>query len=99
MVTPQIASSTPPGTRIVTYVWVALSVITVISWWLGHGPARGDLVASVPITVAVLTLGLLKSRLIIRYFMEVRTAPIWLRIATDAWLIAFWGAVLGIYLY
>lgn len=23
----------------------------------------------------------------------------WLRIATDGWLIVFWGAALGIYLY
>ena len=87
------------GTRIVTSVWVILSAMTVVSWLLGPGHTRGSLVASVPITVAVLTLGLIKSRLIIRYFMEVRTAPMWLRIATDVWLIVFWGTVLGSYLY
>ncbi len=85
--------------RVITVVWVILSVITVVSWWLGPGHARGPLVASAPITVAVLTLGLIKSRLIIRYFMEVRTAPRWLRIATDTWLVVFWGAVLAIYLW
>jgi hypothetical protein len=99
MMTTATVSETPSGARIVTYVWAVLSVITVISWWLGPGHAQGGLVASVPITVAILTLGLIKSRLIIRYFMEVRTAPMWLRIATDAWLIVFWGAVLGLYLY
>jgi hypothetical protein len=83
----------------VTYVWVILSVITLVSWWLGRGHAHGALGPSVPVTVAVLTLGLVKSRLIIRHFMEVRTAPRWLRVATDVWLIVFWGAVLGIYLY
>jgi hypothetical protein len=83
----------------VTYVWVILSVITLVSWWLGPGHAHGAPGPSVPITVAVLALGLVKSRLIIRHFMEVRTAPRWLRIATDVWLIVFWGAVLGIYLY
>jgi hypothetical protein len=30
--------------------------------------------------------------------MEVRTAPAWLRMATDAWLVVLWGAVLAIYL-
>jgi caa(3)-type oxidase subunit IV len=97
--TAEPAPSTLSGTRIITSVWVVLSVVTVISWWLGHRRGQGGLVASVPVTVALLTLGLIKSRLIIRYFMEVRTAPMWLRIATDSWLIIFWGAVLGIYLY
>ena len=83
----------------VTYIWLILSAITLASWWLGPGHTHGDLGPSVPVTVAVLTLGLVKSRLIIRHFMEVRTAPRWLRISTDGWLIVFWGAVLGIYLY
>jgi hypothetical protein len=44
----------------------------------GH---RGDAtaVASVPITVTVVLLGLIKRRLVIRTFMEVRTAPRWRR--------------------
>jgi hypothetical protein len=37
--------------------------------------------------------------LIIRYFMEVRTAPRWLRLATDGWLIVLWTSVLVVYLY
>jgi hypothetical protein len=37
--------------------------------------------------------------LIIRHFMEVRTAPRWLRLSTDGWLVALWGAVLVIYLW
>jgi hypothetical protein len=56
-------------------------------------------VASVPITLAVILLGFAKGRLIIRYFMEVRTAPGWLKGSTDAWLTVLWVAILGIYLY
>ena len=52
-----------------------------------------------PITVAVVVLGFIKGRMIIRYFMEVRTAPRWLKVATDAWLIVLWAAILAIYLY
>jgi hypothetical protein len=44
-------------------------------------------------------MALIKARFIIRYFMEVRTAPSWLRMATDAWLVVLWGAVLAIYLW
>ena len=66
----------------------------------GTGPRRrATAVASVPITVAVVLLGFIKGRMIIRYFMEVRTAPRWLKVATDAWLIVLWVAILAIYLY
>ena len=78
-----------------TYVWLILSAITVISWWLAPGHPGGH----VAITVAVVLLGFVKGRMIIRYFMEVRTAPRWLKLATDAWLIVLWAAILGIYLY
>jgi len=39
----------------------------------------------------------IKGRMIIRYFMEVRTAPRWLKLTTDAWLIGLWAGVLAIY--
>jgi hypothetical protein len=85
-------------TRAITVAWLVLSAITVISWWLapGHG---GQASASIPITVAAILLGFVKSRMIIRYFMEVRTAPRWLRNSTDAWLAVLWTAVLVIYLW
>jgi hypothetical protein len=83
-----------------TYVWIALSAVTVLSWWLGHrAHAHGHFVKSLPITVGVLAIGFVKTWLVIREFMEVRTAPTWLRLVTDGWLVAFWGAVLVIYLY
>lgn len=82
-----------------TTVWLVLSAITVVSWWLAPGHSAGHATANVSITVAVIVLGFVKGRMIIRYFMEVRTAPRWLKICTDAWLVALWGAILGIYLY
>ncbi|RDI45042.1 cytochrome C oxidase subunit IV family protein [Nocardia mexicana] len=84
--------------RAVTYVWIGLCAITVGSWWLGPGHSGGSTAASIPITVAVVALGYLKCRLIIRHFMEVRTGPARLRHATDAWLAALWLAVLALYL-
>ncbi len=85
--------------RTTTYVWLILSAITVISWWLAPGHSGGHATASAPITVAVVLLGFVKGRMIIRYFMEVRTAPPWLKMATDAWLIVLWTAILAVYLY
>lgn len=80
-------------------VWVILSVLTLLSWWLGHGRAGEAPSASVPITIGVLVMGLVKTRLIMRYFLEVRTTPRWFRLVTDGWLIALWAAVLAVYLY
>jgi hypothetical protein len=83
----------------VTRVWILLCAITVVSWWLAPGHSGATAVASVPITLAVVSLGFIKGRLIIRYFMEIRTAPRWLKVSTDAWLTALWVAILGIYLF
>jgi hypothetical protein len=84
--------------RVITLTWIVLCAITVVSWWLAPGHGGGVAVASLPITVAVIVLGFIKCRLIIRNFMEVRAAPRWLKLSTDAWLVVLWAAVLGIYL-
>ncbi|WP_062897314.1 cytochrome C oxidase subunit IV family protein [Mycobacterium avium] len=86
--------------RTTTYAWIILSAITIASWWLAPGHTRGGAAAaSAPITVAVVLLGFIKGRMIIQYFMEVRTAPRWLKLFTDAWLTVLWAAVLAIYLF
>ena len=87
------------GLRGITIAWIVLCVLTIGSWWLSPAHTGVPAVPSLPITVAVVVLGLIKSRLIIRYFMEVRSAPRWLRLATDCWLVALWAGTLIIYLY
>jgi Prokaryotic Cytochrome C oxidase subunit IV len=85
--------------RTTTYAWIILSAITIMSWWLAPPHDHGAPAApSVPITIAVILLGFIKGRMIIRYFMEVRTAPRWLKLASDAWLAVLWAGVLAIYL-
>lgn len=85
--------------RAITLAWLALSAITVLSWWLAPGHSDGLATADLPITVVAVALGAIKCRVIIRYFMEVRHAPPWLRHGTDLWLAAFWTSVLVIYLW
>lgn len=82
----------------VTRTWLVLVSITVGSWWLAPAQYSEALRASVPITALVLALTLIKSRLIIRQFMEVRTAPRWLKLATDGWLVVLFGTIFTIYL-
>ena len=96
---PTTAATTDHTGRAITYAWVVLSAITVASWWLAPDHSAGVATASASISIAVIALGFIKSRMIIRYFMEVRTAPRWLKLATDGWLAALWLGVLVIYLY
>ena len=79
-----------------TGVWILLFSLTVAAWWTG---GRGDLQASTLITTGVLLLALVKARLVIHYFMEVRFAPRWLRLSCDAWLGVVFGTVLVLYLW
>ena len=86
-------------TRRLTLVWAILSAITVVASILGRTPhVDGRLVASTTVTVCILVIALVKCRLVIRTFMEVRSAPTWLRRSTDLGLVAFWGTVLALYL-
>lgn len=83
--------------RTTTYAWIVLSAITILSWWLApaHGAPAGP---SVVVTAVVIMLAFVKGRMVIQYFMEVRTAPRWLKLATDGWLALLWAAVFVIYL-
>ena len=92
-------TSRSEGLRAITIAWIVLCAMTIASWWLSPAHSGAAAVPSLPITVAVVVLGLIKSRLIIRYFMEVRSAPRWLRLATDCWLVVLWAGALIIYLY
>lgn len=80
-------------------VWLALSLLTLASWLLRVVHDRGALSASTAATVGVLAVAAVKGRLILREFMEVRSAPAWLGWATDAWLSVLWATILGMYLY
>ena len=76
-----------------TYIWLFLCVITVISWWVGTGQGADSYRANVPVTAVVLVIALIKTRFVIRNYMEVRLAPAWLRLTCDAWLLCLFAAI------
>jgi hypothetical protein len=98
-VTATAARRRTKGSRTITYAWAVLCTITIGSWWLAPGHTTHTATPSIAITTAVVLLGFVKGRLVIRYFMAVNTAPRWLKVCTDAWLFTLWLAVLAIYLY
>jgi hypothetical protein len=77
--------------------WLILSAITLIYLAVDspdHGSARTP---STLITTAAIALALIKMRIIVGEFMEVRRAPTLLRRLTDAWLLLIAAALLGSY--
>jgi len=78
--------------------WVVVVVITVIYLWIDRSADdHGVLVSSVAVTVAAIGLALVKFRIIVREFMDVRHAPLLLRRLTDLLLVVIAVALLSAY--
>jgi apolipoprotein N-acyltransferase len=78
-------------------VWLALSAISVLSWWIGSSHGREAFIPDAAITFSVLAIALIKVRVIMREFMEVRHAPVLLCRLTDIWLSLTAVTLLGTY--
>jgi hypothetical protein len=79
-----------------TIVWALLSAVTIASWLTARDGGAAHQV-NVTVTVVVLLLAGLKAQLVIWHFMEVRTAPVWLKVTTSAWVVALFALLLGFY--
>ncbi len=79
-----------------TLVWGALIVATSVSWALGTGTRLEDGADTGLVAAVLVGIALVKVRLVIRYFMEVREAPLALRLVTDLWCVAVGVAILGL---
>lgn len=65
-----------------TAIWFLLVAATLLSWEMGHGVGFQDLRHA---GVAILIIAFIKVRFVVLEFMEVRHAPIVLRVLTEAW--------------
>lgn len=77
-----------------TLVWAGLIVVTAISWALGHEIGSPELANAI-----IVVLSFLKVRFVIRDFMEVREAPLWLRLVIDVWVVAAPIILIGLMLH
>jgi heme/copper-type cytochrome/quinol oxidase subunit 4 len=77
-----------------TIVWAALVLATCASTWL----LSKNSVTPVVATVAIMLIAAVKVRLVMRYFMEVRRAPLALRFICDGWLLAVTALIVTVYL-
>ena len=83
---------TPLSRTRIAVVWLALLAATLVSFESARGGSHLRLASS-----AVLVLAFAKVRYIGLEFMELRTAPLPLRLIFEAWLAVVCGALLALY--
>jgi hypothetical protein len=74
-------------------VWLLLVVVTLLSWESAVVISRNPHIAA----ICVLLLAFFKVRLIGLEFMELRTAPPWLRMAFEMWVVSICAVLLTLY--
>ncbi|MBB2990908.1 caa(3)-type oxidase subunit IV [Mycolicibacterium iranicum] len=74
--------------------WLFLVAATIVSWAVGAEHGTGSMVA-----VVVLAIAAIKARLVGLDFMELRDAPIPLRLAFEVYCVALWTLLSGLYLW
>jgi hypothetical protein len=83
----------------ITSAWAVLAAATLLSLYVGAATDPATSVARNWQAATLLAVAFFKVRLVIRYFMEVRAAPLWLRRATDAWVVLVPCVLLGLILF
>lgn len=80
--------------RVEIAVWAGLVVATLASWLLAKGAGEGASAA----TVAVIVVAFVKIHFVATHFMELRTAPLVLRLIVDAYVVVVCVALVVIHL-
>lgn len=78
-----------------TLVWCGLILFTLISFFLGHE----NLLVPELATVFILLVSFIKIRLVIYYFMEVKNAPLPLKIALDVWCVSVFAILVSLLVF
>ncbi len=81
--------------RKITFVWLVLILATVLSWQFGHGFGFGDHYTYA--TVAIVIIAFIKIRWVFLDFMELRHAPLPLRLAFESWTLIVGVTIIAFY--
>ncbi|EHB47004.1 hypothetical protein MycrhDRAFT_6063 [Mycolicibacterium rhodesiae JS60] len=79
-----------------TVVWAVLTLVTAVSWLTARNGGAAH-VLNPTVTVVVLLIAAAKALLVIWHFMEVRRAPVWLKVTMMSWLLGLFALLLGFY--
>jgi hypothetical protein len=80
----------------ITVVWFVLIAATMVSWYLGTDHALDDATLAGSL---ILLVAFIKIRFVGLYFMELRHAPIPLRIVFECWCLAVCAGVVGMFVF
>jgi len=80
----------------VTAAWLLLMLATSLSWWVGQDRFVSliDDGNHLIISSGLVFIAFIKVRIVISYFMDVRHAPLVLKIACDSWVVLVGGAII-----
>ncbi|NMG55511.1 cytochrome C oxidase subunit IV family protein [Aromatoleum aromaticum] len=78
--------------RTVTWVWLSLLLVTAVSWWVAEHHSVGQWTV-----LCVILIALVKGRLVFLHFMELKTAPRYLRRLYEGWIVGCVGMIAGLY--
>jgi apolipoprotein N-acyltransferase len=84
-------------TLTIAAVWLGLIAATCLSWWLGS--EHRMLNARVASSVIILVTAFIKIRFVGNYFMELRDAPIPMRVFFEAYCVGICSIIIAIYLW
>jgi hypothetical protein len=79
-----------------TWIWLLLVVVTATSWWLGQDEM--GLANLRYASLAIIVLAFIKVRFVILDFMEVRHAPLPMRVVGEAWIVIVCAVLVTLYL-
>jgi hypothetical protein len=79
-----------------TIVWALLTTVSIASSLIAaEGGAAHQI--NTTVTTVVLLIAAFKAQMVIRHFMEVRRAPVWLKATTNGWVLGLFALLLGLY--
>ena len=78
-----------------TLVWFILVAATMASWEFGHGVGFNDVRYA---SIAIIVIAFIKTRFVILEFMEIRHAPVAMRIVGEVWGVVICAALIVLYL-
>lgn len=79
-------------------IWVLLMIATALSWWLGTGHRVAETPGNPAAWAGLMLIAFVKVRWILMDFMELRTAPLLLRLLFEAWVVAVCATIIVNYL-
>lgn len=77
-------------------IWALLVGATLLSWELGHGLGFDGATTA---GAAILVVTFVKARFVVLDFMEVRHAPLWLRLIFEGWAWLACGLLIALWLH